>query len=837
MKRFIQCHIIYGEPNVKTHYQRSKTHSSLAFLVFAFLCQAPPCEAYIQKLLGLKEVMDQSVVIVEGQVTAVDPKGRTVLATFQRAIKGQNRYKQIRMNIGVGQLYYPGVLLKRMKPGEPVILFWNKGLACVGHVDGIWFQLFGAKGATPEKTKWNFTHIELFMPRTFDGSTPDLIRLVSDVQAGKRKAPAPNPNAPKLTKGILLGLASAKPASTGTKTVVSKLPPEAIDGLEAKSGWDVEDWGDPAEIRIDDSAERGKVMHVKLQPGEKGKCALSLLLKKDLTKMKSFSLEAHHNSTAPLNVALAVRTGTDEKYFESRPVSVAPGRWKYDLKFDLTSKDYKSEATNWTHETKVSDLKSARRVTLLVQGGTGKEEIALDRIRTERECLFSRTIPLAHGGGEARGVSWADFDADGDLDALICSSKGNRLYENDGGEFKDATAKAGLKGASRCASWADYDRDGDLDLLVSTPVLWTNDKGKFKDDTRLLPPLSGRNPEGAGWCDADGDGRPDILQTNGEHGIYLFLNKEDGPSRFLNVSKEWGLGKGGLGAGNGDFLSIADFDGDGFQDFLYNLGKGVLAHNEDGESFKIAGESKVSYDADNGHKVGVAFGDYDNDGDIDLFVPQRKGSRLFRNNNDYSFTDVTATGGDLASLAGQAQSAAWGDVDSDGDLDLVAGFADRAARLFLNDGKGKFIDATDSSGFNMFSWTRDATGLAFADMDADGDLDLLVTGESTQAGVLVNSALRGQRVPVRVRLPLSESPGALVRLYDADGNQVAVRQVALVQNFSSQEPHEVFFAVKPGRYKLSLLRTVGAVQMHSFDAKAEGYSLDVKFPATALPTN
>jgi hypothetical protein len=809
---------------VKTNYQQSKACGSLALLAFAFLCCAPSSDAYIMKLLGVKDVMDPSVVIVEGQVTSVDLKGRTILGTFKKNIKGKNPYEQIKMNIGVGQLYFPEVMMKRIKPGMPVVLFWNNELACLGHVDGFFFQLFGVKGNPP---KWNFTHIELHMQRTFIGSTPELISIVRDVQAGKKKAPPPNPNAPPLTKDVLLGLATAKPV----KPVVPSSP-EEVDGLEAKTGWDVEEWGNPAVVRIVDSPDgRGKVMYVKPQTGQNDKSAVSLLMKEDLTKLKSLTLEAHHSSAAPLSLALAVMTGAGEKYYESKAVSVAPGAWKYDLKIDLTSKDYKCVATQWKHSTGIGEMKELRRLTLLIRGGKGEEEIALDRIRLERKSLFARTIPLAHGGGEARGVSWADFDGDGDLDVLVCSSAGNRLYENDNNEFKDVTSKAGLTGGSRCASWADYDGDGDLDLLAGTPVLWTNDDGKFKNDSSLLPAFGGRNTEGVGWCDADGDGRTDILLTNGEFGIFLFLNKGEGPKRFLNASKEWGLGRSGLGVGNGDFMSIADFDGDGFQDFLYNLGKGVLAHNEDGESFTVAGASKVSYSTWGQHKLGVAFGDYDNDGDLDLFVPQIGSGHLFKNNNDFTFTNVTASTGDLASLSGQGQSAAWGDVDSDGDLDLVVGFADRAARLFLNDGKGKFIDATDSSGFNKFAWTRDATGLAFADMDKDGDLDLLVTGESTHAGILVNSALRGQRVPVRVRLPLSESPGTLVRLYDAAGNQVAVRQVGLVQNFSSQEPNETFFAVKPGSYKISLLRTGGTIQKYSFDAKADGYFLDVKFPA------
>ncbi|MDA1087573.1 MAG: FG-GAP-like repeat-containing protein [Verrucomicrobia bacterium] len=644
-------------------YTRIDRHRLATIAVVGVLCLvglAPSADGVIRVLYTLESVMDQSTVIVEGEIVAVDVAKQTAVAKLTHSVKGETKFAQIKMNFAVGQEWYPEAIMTVLEEGKPILFFYADypdqrfDLGCLAHVNGIWFQIFAAPGHE-EKQWWTFTHLEPWMNRTYRGTTPEFIRLVREVIAGTREPPAPNPAEKPLTRDMFFD----------KKTVAEKSPD---------------------------------------------------------------------------------------------PVSIDP--------------------------------KSI-----------------------EKSRNFVRALILPHDGGEARGVSWADFDGDGDLDVLVCSTHRNRLYRNESGELADVTAKVQLRGGSRCASWADYDGDGDLDLFLSTPALWTNDDGIFRDDSGQLPKLGAMNTEGAGWIDADGDGHPDLLLSNGASGIHLFLNTRKKTDRFINATADWSLGHDGPGVGNGDFLSMADFDGDGFTDFLYNYGNGVLVRNRDGEGFEQLTSAGLQFQALDAHKIGTAVGDFDNDGDMDIFVPQQGKSRLFRNNNDSTFTDVIAASGDLAQMSGNARTSAWGDFDNDGDQDLVVGFSDQRARLFMNSADGRFTDFSELSGISMFASTRNATGLAPADWDGDGDLDLLVNSDDAAAAILINQPppAKTPHSTLQLRLPRGTAPGALVRVYDAADNIVASRLLGLVQNFSSQTPPHASFSVVPGRYGMVVLFTNGEV--------------------------
>ncbi len=120
----------------------------------------------------------------------------------------------------------------------------------------------------------------------------------------------------------------------------------------------------------------------------------------------------------------------------------------------------------------------------------------------------------------------------------------------------------------------------------------------------------------------------------------------------------------------------------------------------------------------------MAWGDYDNDGDLDLYLARRNQANiLFRNDNG---TFVDATGGTPLGDAGTAQGVAWGDYDNDGDLDLYLANYGQANKLFRNDGGGTFVDATGASPLGD---TGSGAGVAWGDYDNDGDLDLYLANQ------------------------------------------------------------------------------------------------------------
>ncbi|MCA9290488.1 MAG: VCBS repeat-containing protein [Phycisphaerales bacterium] len=249
-------------------------------------------------------------------------------------------------------------------------------------------------------------------------------------------------------------------------------------------------------------------------------------------------------------------------------------------------------------------------------------------------------------------------------------------------------------------------------------------------------------PAGQAWMtggmavgDFDRDGRPDLFVVGG--GLApdrLYMNQGDGT--FTDVAAAWGIAAMHCGCG----ASAADYDGDGWIDLYVTsfgapggggqIGTHRLYRNTGAGSFEnvaaAAGVNQTSTAVSTGYSS--AWGDYDLDGDLDLFVASwwaaGSGNRLFRNDGDGTFTDVTAT------AIGSAASNVWGFtpafVDMDGDLypEILLAADFNSSRYLVNDGDGTFTDATASSGTGL---DGHGMGQTVGDFNNDGRLDWFVT--------------------------------------------------------------------------------------------------------------
>ena len=376
------------------------------------------------------------------------------------------------------------------------------------------------------------------------------------------------------------------------------------------------------------------------------------------------------------------------------------------------------------------------QISVTTPGGTGTSATNF----TVNAPSFTDINAALIGVYSANSCAWGDYDNDGDVDILLAgfidagSNFVSKVYRNDAGNFVDIAAPIAAAYYSAVA-WGDYDNDGDLDILLAghpfgsaIPIakIYRNDAGNFVD---IAAALTGVYSSSVAWGDYDNDGDLDILLTGvaDPPGNYISKIYRNDAGSFVDIAAPLSPAYGGSAA-------WGDYDTDGDLDILLtgnstgSVSPFTKIYRNDAGAFVDINAALTAVQASS-----VAWGDYDSDGDLDILLTGNASltatpvliAKIFRNDAG-AFIDLNA-----ALTPVQASAVAWGDYDNDGDLDILLNGntgSGKIAKVYRNDA-GIFVDiAAPLAGVSSGS-------AAWGDYDNDADLDILLAGD-TGSGII-----------------------------------------------------------------------------------------------------
>jgi hypothetical protein len=397
-------------------------------------------------------------------------------------------------------------------------------------------------------------------------------------------------------------------------------------------------------------------------------------------------------------------------------------------------------------------------------------------------------------------VAVSDYDSDGDIDLYIASyepsSKSYKHYllNNEMGRYSDVSEKFGLKhsGKESSAKFIDYDNDGYPDLYIvkeNGDLLYLNaGKGLFKDVTTTAKIGSKTGGNKALFFDLDHDGDLDLFET-GLNSNQVFRNNGDGT--FLKLDEKTGLS---TTTGNSTDAVFGDFDDDGDIDLVVANEKTgtILYSNQRQGIFKDLTEKSGLKNISGSRTATV--GDYNNDGFLDLFITYTSDDVgvLYRNQGNGIFEPVKNSNKMFAAIQNtKVNDTKFFDFDNDGYLDMVIASeptdkTKRGVYLYHNDGKGTFKDVSDLLG----EAPNSASQIALFDYNDDGDMDLLIARSNGGVSLLRND---GGNINHYVKMKLvGLRTGSAKNNHFGIGAKVEMRSGDLYQSMVVNDPNIIF---------------------------------------------
>lgn len=338
------------------------------------------------------------------------------------------------------------------------------------------------------------------------------------------------------------------------------------------------------------------------------------------------------------------------------------------------------------------------------------------------------------GGDFGSGAAFVDYDNDGDLDLYVAMGpdEANRLYRYDSDRMVYTEVAGALgcadSGSGKGVKFADYDNDGDQDLFVANYKganrLYRNDDGRLFVDVTSEARLGYVGQSyGAAWGDYDNDGWLDLYVCDRNRSWSDLLYHNNGDGTFTNVTESANVKQVPLTSCEAVWL---DYDHDGDQDLYVSVDGFILANKlyRNNGNGAFTDVSEVSGAGVVLNAMGIAIGDYDNDGWEDLYITNSGGTEakhvMLRSTGNNRFEDVSAAMGVDSHLWG------WGteflDHDNDGDLDLYV-VHQRGGNIFYENVGDRFVDITDASGVGD---RENSYGMATGDYNNDGRVDIFV---------------------------------------------------------------------------------------------------------------